>query len=372
MAFCVLVAGLSVGVVLGELRSQFHIDGVVAALHGCTFGVGLLVCGTFAVRLVDRIGRRAALGLAASSIAIGITLFCLGPIWPITLLGTAFSGFGGALTVMVMPGLMSDHHGPNRAAAFSAINGVPGLAGLMFSLVIGAALAAGLSWRAPYLILTAMFFIAFIIVGRPVAVPEGTRDADFSLAPLRTRRVVTPWLHIVNAVLTEFTVGIWGVTYLHEVGKAGSGQAAVLASVFGVMMFVVRLKVHVLMRWFGEATVSVSFVIAAIGATLMCFGPSLALRVVGLAVVGFGGAPLYPLTVDRLYASVGHELDSVTLGAYCALASGVAVTIGPVLLGVVADAVGLRWAILIVPVLALIGAATQRPRADTVRSYSVY
>ena len=54
-----LVAGLSVGVVLGELRDEFGINGVVAALHGSTFGIGLLVAGVWGVRLVDRIGRRA-------------------------------------------------------------------------------------------------------------------------------------------------------------------------------------------------------------------------------------------------------------------------------------------------------------------------
>ena len=55
-------------------------------------------------------------------------------------------------------------------------------------------------------------------------------------------------------------------------------------------------------------------------------------------------------------------LDAVALGAYCALASGVAVTLGPLALGALADSVGLRWAILIVPVLAAVGAFTQRSR----------
>ena len=53
------------------------------------------------------------------------------------------------------------------------------------------------------------------------------------------------------------------------------------------------------------------------------------------------------------------------MGAYCALASGVAVTLGPLALGVLADAVGLRWAMLVVPVLAAVGAVTQRPRPHT-------
>ena len=93
----------------------------------------------------------------------------------------------------------------------------------------------------------------------------------------------------------------------------------------------------------------------------MCFAPGLLPRVGGLVIVGFGGAPLYPLTVDRLYASAEHKIDSISLGAICILASGTAVTLGPLALGVLADSVGLRMALLIVPVVGALGAITQRP-----------
>jgi MFS family permease len=351
-------------VVLGELREQFGLNGVIAALHGSTFGIGLLAAGLWGVRLVDRIGRRRALQLSVTLLTVGVTLFCVGQAWPLTLAGTALSGAGGALLVMVMPGLISDHHGEHRAAAFAAVNGAPGIAGLAFSLLVGAALSAGLSWRPPYLLLTGAFAVALFFVAMPVQLPVGARHGVFTLTPFRDRAVLVPWLHMVNAVLAEFTMGIWAVTYLHEVGQAGSGQAAVLASVFGVMMFSTRLALPMLLRTFGRATVSLSFVVTGAGALVMCFAPGLAWKVAGLTLVGLGGAPLYPLTVDRFYVRAGFRLDSLSMGAYCALASGVAVTVGPLALGVVADAVGLRWAILVVPVLAAVGAITQRPRRD--------
>ena len=363
LGYCVLVAGLSVGVVLGEIRSQFHLSGVVAALHGSTFGIGLLASGIWGVRVVDRLGRRAALMLSAGCVTAGVTLFCLGPVWQLTLAGTALSGGGGAILVMVMPGLISDHHGPHRATAFAAVNAVPGVSGLAFSLIVGATLASGGSWRPPYLIITAAFALALTVVALPVEVPPGERQGSYSLRPFTERAVLVPWLHIVNAVLTEFTIGIWAVTYLHEVGKASSGLAAVLSCTFGVMMFVVRLLLpRVLARW-ATTTVSIGFVVLAVGALIMCFAPGLPLKVVGLTIVGIGGGPLYPLTVDRFYARAGHRLDSVSLGAYCALASGAAVTAGPLVLGALADGVGLRWAILVVPALAALGAVTQWPQA---------
>ena len=360
LGYCLLVAGLSVGVVLGELREQFHISGVIAALHGSTFGIGLLVAGLFGVRLVDRIGRARALQLSAAGLAGGVVMFCVGPSWPITLLGTAFTGLGGALLVMVMPGLISDHHGEHRAAAFAAVNAAPGVAGVAFSLVIGGALSAGWSWRPPYLILTAAFTVALAFVALPVRMPVSKRAGTFSLGHFRDREVLVPWLFIVNAVLAEFSVGIWTVTYLREVGHASAGLAPLLASVFGVMMFATRIAIPTLLRWWGAATISYSFVIIGVGSTVMCLAPGLAWKTAGLVLVGFGGAPLYPLTVDHFYRRADHALDAVALGAYCALASGVAVTLGPLALGVLADVVGLRWALLVVPALALVGAVTQR------------
>ena len=122
-----------------------------------------------------------------------------------------------------------------------------------------------------------------------------------------------------------------------------------------------------IIRVFGEATVTVSFITMGFGALVMCFAPGLLLRVVGLTIVGFGGAPLYPLTVDRLYMSAEHKIDSMSLGAICILASGTAVTLGPLGMGVLADSVGLRWALLIVPAACALGAYTQRPRSSGAR-----
>jgi MFS family permease len=130
-------------------------------------------------------------------------------------------------------------------------------------------------------------------------------------------------------------------------------------------MFLSRLALPRIMRRLGDATITVSFIVLAVGAMMMCFAPGLLPRVGGLVIVGLGGAPLYPLTVDRLYASAEHKIDSISLGAICALASGVAVTLGPLALGVLADSVGLRRAMLIVPVIATVGAITQRPARAT-------
>ena len=362
LSFCVLVAGLSVGTVLGELRDELGISGVVAAAHGSAFGIGMLLLGAFGSGFVARIGRPVAFWGSCATVTGGITLLCIGQAWPVTLLGASLAGVACSMLVLLMPGIIADHHGDNRAAAYAAVNGIPGLAGITFSLVIGAALSAGISWRWPFALLTLGFALAVVVVGRRATIPSSPSVATRVLPLFRDRDVSVPYLHIVHSTLVEFPVGIWTVVYLKEVGGASSGAAASLGAIWGLFLFVTRMRLPRIVAVFGPWTRSVSFGVAAIGALLMWAGPGLWPRVVGLTIVALGAGGLYPLAVDRLYERGGA--DTVSLGFVTALASGTAVTIGPLLLGVLADMVSLRHALLFVPALALLGVYTARPGAD--------
>jgi MFS family permease len=359
MSFCVLVAGLSVGIVLGELRDELGISGVLAAAHGSAFGMGMLVLGAFGSGFVARVGRPNAFWGACAATTVGIVLLCVGHAWPITLTGSSLAGVSCAMLVLLMPGIIADHHGDDRAKAYAAVNAIPGLAGITFSLVIGAVLGAGASWRWPYALLTIGFAGSVAVLGRRVVIPASSPQATRILPLFRSRDIVGPYLHIAHATLVEFPVGIWTVVYLKEVGGASSGLAASLGAIWGLCLFASRLALPRIVDVLGPWTRSISFAATAAGTLLMWAGPSLAMRVLGLTIVGLGAGGLYPLAVDRLYNSAGA--DTVSLGFVTAIASGTAVTIGPLLLGVLADVVSLRHALLFVPALALLGIYTARP-----------
>jgi MFS family permease len=359
LAFFVLVAGLSVGLVLGELRDELGLSGVVAAAHGSTFGVGLLLMGAVGARLVDRVGRVVAFWATCAVIVLGVAILCVGRQWWVTLVGTAVAGVACALLVLLAPGIVADHHGEGWVHTYAAVNGVPGVAGVAFSLVIGAALAAGISWRAPYLGLTLLFALVLVVVGRATSLPVGESTSVSSIALLRQGNTRRPVFDVVHAVLAEFPLGVWAVTVLKEVGGASSGAAAALGAVWGLSIMTSRLSLSRLTRLAGPWTSALGYGAVAIGSALVWLGPGLSVRVLGLVIAGLGTGPIYPLAVERLYARV--DADTVSLGALTAFASGVAITLGPLMLGIVADIVGLRSAVLLVTVLALVGIWTSRP-----------
>jgi MFS family permease len=359
LAFFVLVAGLSVGLVLGELRDELGLSGVVAAAHGSTFGVGLLLMGAVGARLVDRVGRVVAFWATCAVIVLGVAILCVGRQWWVTLVGTAVAGVACALLVLLAPGIVADHHGEGWVHTYAAVNGVPGVAGVAFSLVIGAALAAGISWRAPYLGLTLLFALVLVVVGRATSLPVGESTSVSSIALLRQGNTRRPVFDVVHAVLAEFPLGVWAVTVLKEVGGASSGAAAALGAVWGLSIMTSRLSLSRLTRLAGPWTSALGYGAVAIGSALVWLGPGLSVRVLGLVIAGLGTGPIYPLAVERLYTRV--DADTVSLGALTAFASGVAITLGPLMLGIVADIVGLRSAVLLVTVLALVGIWTSRP-----------
>src|SRR5258705_3711917 len=110
LGYALLVGGLSVGVVLGELRHQFHLSGVIAALHGSTFGFASILAGIFGVKVVDRLGRRTSLATSAVAIATRVAKFFPGPPRHCTLARPPLARIGGALLVDGSPALVQCHH----------------------------------------------------------------------------------------------------------------------------------------------------------------------------------------------------------------------------------------------------------------------
>jgi len=366
LSVCLLVPAISVGVVLAELIDEFSMGGVTAALHGSTFGIGLVVCGLAGAAVVARLGRRTTLTSAATLIVGGVTVFVVGPSWPFTLLGTGLAGFGAALVVVVAPGIINDHHGAARGRAYASVNAAPAVIGITLSLTIGAALSAGASWRPVYLAVTFVIALTLVVVARPVQPPAtGTVATRVRLPDDRaTRRGL---VDVVIAVLAEFSIGIWAVTFLRDVGGASDGAAPLLSVVFPLDMFAGRLLLHRLVHRLGRHLTSVAFVVTGLGAAAMCLLTWLPGQVMALAVVGFFGGLLYPLAVDDLYHRANSP-DSVTTGAQAAVAQGAAVIVGPLLLGGASDLFGLRWALMVVAVVAVAGAVRRWPRPTTTSS----
>jgi predicted MFS family arabinose efflux permease len=396
---------VSPGPVMPYLREELGLDYTTAGLYLVAFPAGALLTGLLAGRVERRLGRRRMLWTGLLGAAAGAVALTLGRQVAATLAATAVMGLFAGLVLVAVQAVLADHHGERRAVAFGESNTLASLVYTLTPLSIAGAVAAGLGWRAA-LAAAALATVALWLARRHVPIPEsqaasaaspadpaaspadlvaspadlvaGRADpaagrADPVAGPAPGRLPVGFWLVcavLACGVAAEWCIGFWGAPFLHDVIGLPTGTAVAVMSVYYVAMTAGRAAGSVVARrqparrllWVALGTTA-----AGVAVFWTAGGPVLA--VAGLLVAGLGVANLYPLSL-----AVGMEAAPGRSGLASArftVAGAVAALVGPLGIGRLADAGGIRAALTVVPALILVAAAAlaavalerRRPRA---------
>jgi len=270
-----------------------------------------------------------------------------------TLLGALLLGLGAALLIQLVPALLTALHEHSAAAALGEANGFASAASVVAPLAVGAALAVGVGWRIGYLAAPLIALaVAFLPIWR-LGIPATRVLTEGSGSPA-TKPLLGRWFDLLVAVSVEFCMIFWAASAMGDWHHATAGQAPALASLFLVGMAGGRLLASPITRILPDTQVLIftSIVVAGAGFLLFWSAPLLVASAAGLAVTGVGVALLYPTSVSLVVARWPNAPDRAA--ARAALASGLAIGVTPFLLGRLSDAVGLRAAYLIVPVLLMV------------------
>lgn len=348
MAF--LLNGL--GAVLAPLQIELHVSRGEVAFYPTLFAAGLVVVGLGGGRLVSRIGRSAALRLAIAGMMLG-GLLIAAPVQIATLLGALLLGLGAALLIQLVPAVLSAMQPQAPAAAIGEANGLASAASVLAPLAVATTLAAGLGWRTGYLALPLLALAVITFPAWRLAMPDGSTPAGEVKSGVRSP-MIGRWLDLLLAVSVEFCLVFWAASAFIAWDRASLSQAPALASLFLVGMATARaLSLRIIRRMPDPRVLMLACAATAMaGFALFWAAPTLTLAAAGLLVTGLGIALLYPTTVSRVIAAWPQAPDAAA--ARAALASGLAIGIAPFALAQLSDAIGLRVAFLIVPVLLLV------------------
>ena len=333
------------------LKSEFNLSYTVSSLHFTAFAAGVLIVGLAGHLLIQRIGRWRAAWIGSFGMSLGALFLILGKTPVITVGGCLLMGMVGSLILAIVPATLSEKHGELRAVAFSESNVIasmfsavaPLLVGWFAGLVVGWRLAIGLAALAPILM-----YISFRNASSPAASAAHTpQSSDQPPLPLL---YWVYWLAIVLAVSAEFCMIFWSADYLETVlgmQKAGAAQAV---SLFLGGMIIGRLASSRLVQRFTVShVVTGSILLAGLGFLVYWQGGSAFLGMLGLFVTGLGIASLYPLTLSlSMEAARGNTVQA---SARATLASGAAMLVLPLVLGRLADKIGIASAYGMVAVL---------------------
>lgn len=348
MAF--LLNGL--GAVLPPLQRELHVSRGEVAFYPSLFAVGLVVVGLAGGPLVGRIGRATALRLAIAWMILG-GLLIAAPVQVATLLGALLVGLGSALLIQLVPAILSAAQPQAPAAAIGEANGLASATSVLAPLAVSASLAAGLGWRAGYLVAPLLALGALTLPSWRLAIPDAPTSAPDTRSGAPSP-MLGRWLDLLLAVSVEFCMVFWAASAFIAWDRATLSQAPALASLFLVGMATARaLSARIIGLIPDQRALILACIAAALaGFALFWAAPTLTLAAAGLLVTGLGVALLYPTTVIRVIAAWPHAPDRAS--ARAALGSGVAIGLAPFLLAQMSDRIGLRGAFLIVPVLLLL------------------
>ncbi|MCA9876963.1 MAG: MFS transporter [Thermomicrobiales bacterium] len=347
-AYNYLLSGL--GPLMPSLRQELRLSYTVTSLHFSAWAVGMILAGLAGDRLVRAWGRRAVFWLGAGGLALGAVALTQAR-QPVQTIGSVLlMSAVGSLVLVLIPAVLADQHGARRTLAIVEANILAAATGALAGVLIGLGQATPAGWRGPWLVILLVplaLFVRYRAVALPLPAAPPRPDA-------RTRSVRLPaaywayWVTVVLVVGVEFSLIFWGADFLTAAGL-GVSAAATTVSLFLWGMVAGRIVGRQVAQWLpAERLLPAALVVAAAGFFLYWLAPLLPLTVLGLFVAGLGVANLFPLGAAlAMGAAPGLSNEA---GARLSFASGAAILAAPLLLGTLADAVGIALAYAVVPV----------------------
>ena len=343
----------AIGPAMPFLRAELGLGYAVASLHFSIFALGAIVAGLTGERWVRGLGRDRALWIGIGGMATGVSLIALGPTVAVTITGAAMMGAIGTLSLMANQAVLSDIHGDLRAIALTESNVAATGTAILAPLLIGGLAAAGWGWQIGLLVTVPwalLLWWTFRSVRFPEAVSAAVSRTDLGRLPAVFWLL---WLVLFLVSAVEWCVAYWGADFLASVVGLARAEAATAMTLFFVAMTGGRLLGSRLTRHFrAELLLLAAISVALSGFLVFWLAAHPLLSLAGLFAAGLGIANLYPLTLATAAGAVPDRIDQAT--ARLAVATGTALLIGPLAVGALSDAAGMRWGFgIVVPVLIL-------------------
>ncbi|MHB8612986.1 MAG: MFS transporter [Candidatus Dormibacteraceae bacterium] len=354
------VAFLAFGAVSGSwvprlpaLKDHLHLSDGQVGYALLAFSVGAVI-GASAARIV--LGRGSRAWVRGGTIAICVAL-----------LGPALAGsFAQLLISLLLLGMCAgfiDMLENAQAAELERVAGRPLINGFHGFWSLGALVGAAFAGAAAYAGIDPLpqFAIAAVLTAA-ASVPflrelPNTRAGAPRVATGQTGRFwLTGFVVAVAAIsfcsiLVEGGAADWSPLYLRELSKASPGIAAGGFASFALAATLVRFRADRLTAHTSPTTVArLGGLIAALGLALAIAVPALPGAITGFALVGIGTAVMVPLAFSAA-ANLGASGTALALVMATGYAGSVA---GPAMIGNVADRFGLRVALGIPLVAAIV------------------
>jgi MFS family permease len=367
------------GPALALLRPALHLTYGEIALHASLWNAAALAGAACFVPAARRAGRGLVLWTATLGTCLGAGLFAVAPDLAVSLSAAVIMGSCGTVVLTATTVVLADRHGHRREQALVEANIGSGLCAVVAPAVLAGLGQVGVTWRLGML----LPLVALVLVYawfRRTALPAAPTRGQAAAAPAAdpvgddttcaettgpARRNATGaaalprrfWalaLLVALGSATEFVTVYFAAELLSSTVHLSTAGAASALSLFYAGILVGRIAGGGLTRVPGRGVplLAASLTLTLAGFVAFWLSGSAVVALAGLAVSGVGVANLYPLSV-ALALAVRPERSDTANSRVQMLTAATGLT-APLLLGNLADHVGLKAAFAVEPALLLL------------------
>lgn len=344
--YCFIYSGL--GPLMPYLREEQGLNYATGSLHFSAWSMGIVSAGSFGNLVIKKLGASRAIWIFGSGLCLALTSFLLAKITAVTIFSVLIGGFCGSTMGQGITTIYAERFGNQRTIALTEVNIFGSLFAMMAPLVVGQFIKLGFNWRIA-MILPIVFFVLLFIPSKGIFAEFGYVTRGFAAGKLSTQYWFY-WIVVWLSVASEWSIVFWTADFMQK-GKGVLKEDAVQAiSIFLTTMLIGRIMGVRLARRFQPSTLlPFSSGLALIGFLIFWLAPTVSISLVGLGIGGFGNANVYPLSLAAAIGCAGERTGLAA--ARMSISTGSAVLITPLVLGAIADQVGIAKALSVVAVL---------------------
>ncbi len=347
---CSFVAS-SLGPMMPFLKGELNFNYTVMAYHFSAFALGVLISGAFGERVMAFLGRKRAMWAGLAGVAVGVSTLLLGTTAVVTIFGIFLAGMCASIFGQVIDTVIAERLLEQRTIAITETNVVTSICATIAPAAIGMFVSTGLNWRAPLAMLIVFLGIAYMVFGRN-EIPKAAESekANAHAGGALAKAYWAYWCVILLGCASEWSIVFWSPDFLQNAAKMPKPQAAAAVSAFFIAMMAGRILGSALSRRLNiRVLLPGASVLSLFGFLIFWLAPNSTINVIGLFIAGLGVANMYPLTLS---AALGVVPTQVGLAASrMNMATGTAGLCAPLLLGGIADRVGIYQAYAVVAVM---------------------
>lgn len=355
-----------VGAVTAFLAVRLALSDAEAGLHSTAIAVGMVSAGLTSHRLDSLFSMRVVHFTGLGSLGAAVGLIVWAPALWATMLGAFAAGLGAGLLLSHVNQVMSAGGGALARVRLARSTLVAMLTSVTVPVFIGIGAATGIGWQLALL-------PAAVLVGIGVIATTGFEERPVQSVVDRSRlpqRFWFAWVLVVLVIAAEFSSVFWASTLVREQTGVTLADATLVISAFigGMIAGRVGLSLHAVSAHDPVRLMRAGLGIGLLSLLLTWVSTSYEVSMIAMFFAGIGIGVLFPL-------GAAVTLDTVPGRAHAAsgrlvLASGAAILVAPLVLGVMADLAGVAVAWLILPVVCIAALLLTLPVGRARRSRS--